>query len=165
MVYNYYNFRNTSFIPWFINFNGRSCFGCWRLEARLSNFASTFISFGIETSTDFAVNQIYDSLNFRSDSKSTVLNLLPEISGVGKLTRAARTTIILKLAKKTKLLEKLGVITTNNLEDVVRQVAGQKVLSDKLIFDFTKRANNETLLYTIGKLAVMTFIKVLTIIK
>ncbi len=74
--------------------------------------------------------------------KSTALNLLPAIGGVGKLTRAARTTRILKLAKETKLLEKLGVITANNLKDIVKQVTGKKVLSDKLIFDFTKQANN-----------------------
>ncbi|RUO86279.1 hypothetical protein, partial [Spiroplasma endosymbiont of Megaselia nigra] len=54
---------------------------------------------------------------------------------------------------------KLGVITANNLEDVVRQVTGKKILSDKLIFDFTKQANNETLLYTIGKLARNDFYK------
>ncbi|UZQ29790.1 MAG: hypothetical protein OHM56_11750 [Spiroplasma phoeniceum] len=71
---------------------------------------------------------------------------MPTIGGIGKLTRAVRTTRILKLAKETKLLEKLGVITANNLEDVVRQVTGKKILSDKLIFDFTKQTNNETLL-------------------
>ncbi len=91
--------------------------------------------------------------------KSAVLNLLPEIGGVGKLRRAARTTIILKLAKETKLLEKLGVITANNLEDVLIQVTGKKILSVKLLFDFTKQANNETLLYTIGKLARNSFYK------
>ncbi|RUO85784.1 hypothetical protein [Spiroplasma endosymbiont of Megaselia nigra] len=32
------------------------------LGAGLSNFAATFISFGVETETDFAVNQIYDKL-------------------------------------------------------------------------------------------------------
>ncbi len=91
--------------------------------------------------------------------KSAALNLLPAIGGVGKLTRAARTTRILKLTKETKILEKLGVITANNLEDIVKQVTGKKVLSDKLIFDFTKQANNETLLYTIGKLARNDFYK------
>ncbi len=79
--------------------------------------------------------------------------MLTAIGGAGKLTRADRTTSILKLAKETKLLEKLGVITANNLEDVVKQVTGKNILSDKLIFDFTKQANNETLLYTIDKLA------------
>ncbi|UZQ30405.1 MAG: hypothetical protein OHM56_02385 [Spiroplasma phoeniceum] len=72
--------------------------------------------------------------------------MLPAIDDIGKLTRAERTTRILKLAKETKLLEKLGVISANNLEDVGRQVTGKKILSDKLIFDFTKQANNETLL-------------------
>ncbi|MFJ1522705.1 hypothetical protein [Spiroplasma sp. ald] len=124
------------------------------LGAGLSNFAAAFISFGVETATDFAVNQIYDKLTSEVTVKSTALNLLPAIGGVGKLTRAARTARILKLAKETKLLEKIGVIiTANNLEDVVRQVTGKKILSDKLIFDFTKQTNNETLLYTIGKLA------------
>ncbi|RUO85895.1 hypothetical protein, partial [Spiroplasma endosymbiont of Megaselia nigra] len=125
----------------------------------LSNFAAAFISFGVETATDFAVNQIYDKLTSEVTAKSTALNLLPAIGGIGKLTRAARTTRILKLAKETKILEKLGVITANNLEDVVKQVRGKKVLSDKLIFDFTKQANNETLLYTIGKLAQNDFYK------
>ncbi len=74
--------------------------------------------------------------------KSTALNFLPAIGGVGKLTRADKTTRILKLAKKTKLLEKLGVITANNLEDIVKQVTGKKVLSDKLIFYFAKNSNN-----------------------
>ncbi|WP_348736324.1 hypothetical protein [Spiroplasma endosymbiont of Ammophila pubescens] len=129
------------------------------LGAGLSNFAAAFISFGVETATDFAVNQIYDKLTSEVTVKSTALNLLPAIGGIGKLTRAARTTKILKLAKETKLLEKLGVITANNLEDVVRQVRGKKILSDKLIFDFTKQANNETLLYTIGKLARNDFYK------
>ncbi|MFX4057854.1 MAG: hypothetical protein EHV01_006065, partial [Spiroplasma sp. hy2] len=32
------------------------------LGAGLSNFAAAFISFGVETATDFAVNQIYDKL-------------------------------------------------------------------------------------------------------
>ncbi|UZQ29357.1 MAG: hypothetical protein OHM56_09225 [Spiroplasma phoeniceum] len=85
--------------------------------------------------------------------------MLPAIGGIAKLTRAARTTIILKLAKETKLLEKLGVITSNNLEDIVKQVTGKKFLSDKLIFDFTKQANNEILLYTIVKLARNDFYK------
>ncbi len=39
------------------------------------------------------------------------------------------------------------------------QVTGRKILSDKLLFDFTKQANNETLLYTIGKLARNDFYK------
>ncbi|WP_338992873.1 hypothetical protein [Spiroplasma endosymbiont of Seladonia tumulorum] len=107
------------------------------LGAGLSNFAAAFISFEVETATDFAVNQIYDKLTLEVTVKSTALNLLPAIGGIGKLTRAARTTKILKLAKETKLLEKLGVITANNLEDVV----------------------NETLLYTIGKLARNDFYK------
>ncbi|AHF60804.1 hypothetical protein P344_02090 [Spiroplasma mirum ATCC 29335] len=137
------------------------------LGAGLSNFAAALISFGVETATDFTVNQIYDSLTLKVTAKSTALNLLPAIGGVGKLIRAARTTKILKLAKDTKLLEKLGVITANNLEDVVKQVAGagKKILFDKLIFDFTKQVNNETLLYTIGKLARTDFIKVLRFLK
>ncbi|WP_348735387.1 hypothetical protein [Spiroplasma endosymbiont of Ammophila pubescens] len=129
------------------------------LGAGLSNFAAAFISFEVETATDFAVNQIYDKLKSEVTAKSTALNLLPAIGGIGKLTRAARTTRILKLAKENKLLEKLGVITANNSEDVVRQVTGKKILSDKLIFDFTRQANNETLLYTIGKLARNDFYK------
>ncbi len=129
------------------------------MGAGLSNFAAAFISFGVETATDFAVNQIYDKLTSEVTVKSTALNLLPAIGEVGKLTRAARTTIILKLAKETKLLEKLVVITANNLEDIVKQVTGKKILSDKLIFDFTKHANNETLLYKIGKLAQNDFYK------
>ncbi|WP_338991505.1 hypothetical protein [Spiroplasma endosymbiont of Seladonia tumulorum] len=129
------------------------------LGTGLSNFAAAFISFGVETATDFAVNQIYDKLTSEVTAKSTALNLFPAIGGVGKLTRAARTTRILKLAKETKLLEKLGVITANNLEDVVKQVTGKKILSSKLIFDFTKQANNETLLYTFGKLARNDFYK------
>ncbi|WP_374696879.1 hypothetical protein [Spiroplasma endosymbiont of Polydrusus formosus] len=40
-------------------------------------------------------------------AKSTALNLLPAISGVGKLTRAARTTIILKLAKENQTTWKI----------------------------------------------------------
>lgn len=78
---------------------------------------------------------------------------MPAIGGIGKLTRAARTTKILKLAKETKILEKLGLITPNNLEDIVRHVAGKKILFDKLLFNFTKQVNDETLLYTTGKLA------------
>ncbi|WP_374696954.1 hypothetical protein [Spiroplasma endosymbiont of Polydrusus formosus] len=42
-----------------------------------------------------------------------------------KLTRAARITIILKLSKETKLLEKLGIITANNLGDVIKQITGK----------------------------------------
>ena len=145
------------------------------LGVGLSNFAAAFISFGVETATDFAVNQIYDKLTSEITTTSTALNLLPAIGGVGKLTRAARTTKILKLAKETKILEKLGVITVKNLEDVVRQVTGKKILvvkeifnkkgllnkrlSDKLLFDFTKKVNNETLLYSIGKLARNDFYK------
>ncbi len=91
--------------------------------------------------------------------KSNALNLLPAIGSIGKLRHAACTTIILKLAKENKLLEKLGIITANNLEDVVRQVQNKKILSDKLIFYFTKNYNNETLLYTVGKLARHDFYK------
>ncbi len=119
------------------------------LGAVLSNFAAAFISFGAETATDFAVNQIYDKLTSEVTVKSTALNLLPAIGEVGKLTCAARTTIILKLAKETKLLEKLVVITANNLEDIVKQVTGKKVLSDKLIFDFTKQANSNSFIHHI----------------
>jgi hypothetical protein len=80
-----------------------------------------------------------DSLTSEVSAKSTVLNLLPALGGNGKLTRPARTTKILKLAKETKIHEKLGVITAKNLEDVVKQVAGKKILSNKLLFDFTKK--------------------------
>ncbi len=40
------------------------------LKAGLSNFSAAFISFEVETATDFAVNQIYDSLNIRSNNKN-----------------------------------------------------------------------------------------------
>ncbi|UNF62170.1 hypothetical protein [Spiroplasma poulsonii] len=62
------------------------------LGAGLSNLPLAFISFGVETATDFAVNQIYDKLTSEVIVKSTALNLLPAIGGIGKLTRAARTT-------------------------------------------------------------------------
>ncbi|AXF95042.1 hypothetical protein [Spiroplasma phoeniceum] len=84
---------------------------------------------------------------------------MPAIGGIGKLNSAARITKVLKLAKETKLLEKLGIVTAKNLEDVVRQVAGKKILFNKLIFDFTKQANNDILSYTIGKLARNDFAK------
>lgn len=134
----------------------------------LSNFAAGFIVFGVETATDFAVNQIYDSLTSEITITNTAINLLPALGGIGKLTRAARTTKILKLAKETKILEKLGVITAKNLEDIVKQVAGKRILvtgllnkklSSKLLFDFTKKVNNETLLHSIGKLARNDFYK------
>jgi hypothetical protein len=115
---------------------------CWFLGACLSNFAAAFILFGVETETDFAANQIYDKLISEEITKNTALNLLPAIGGIGKLTHAVCTTKILKLVKETKLLKKLGVINANNLEDIAKQVTDKKVLSDKLIFDFTKQANN-----------------------
>ncbi|UZQ30433.1 MAG: hypothetical protein OHM56_02545 [Spiroplasma phoeniceum] len=125
-----------------------------------------------KTALIYAVKKNPTRLSIQQQEKSFGLQLLEFLGiqvlalglsvltgGIGKLTRAARTTRILKLAKETKLLEKLGVITANNLEDVGRQVTGKKILSDKLIFDFTKQANNETLLYTIGKLARNDFYK------
>ncbi|WP_283271876.1 hypothetical protein [Spiroplasma sp. SV19] len=81
------------------------------LGAGLSNFAAAFISFGVEVLTDFAVNQIYDKLTYGITTKSTALNLLPAVVGIGKLTRGYRTTKILKLAQNTKLLTKLGIRT------------------------------------------------------
>ncbi|RUO86206.1 hypothetical protein [Spiroplasma endosymbiont of Megaselia nigra] len=69
------------------------------LGVGLSNFSAAFISFGVETATDFAVNQIYDKLTSEVTTKNTALNLLPAIGGIGKLTLAARTTRILKLSK------------------------------------------------------------------
>ncbi len=59
--------------------------------------------------------------------------MLPAIGGMGKLTCEARTTQILKLAKENKILEKLGLITANNLEYAVKQVAGKKILLVKEI--------------------------------
>jgi hypothetical protein len=49
------------------------------LGAGLSNFAAAFMSFGVETATDFAVNQICDSLTSEVTVKMLPLIYYPRL--------------------------------------------------------------------------------------
>lgn len=126
----------------------------------LSNFAAQSIASTIKFATEFAINQLYDQYNEQSTTLSTILNLTPAIGEMSKISRAYKATKILKLAKEHKIINYLGINTANNLEEIINQVSGQKIIIDKykLIYDYSKKPTKETIMSHLGFLTRKEFI-------
>lgn len=119
-----------------------------------SDFAASIASFTTRVLVEFAVNQIIDEIQQQA-TKNTVLNLLLPIAfNANTITRGYRTTKILKLAKSTKTLKKLGIQETNNIQQIINKLNNTKLLTDKIngkkqLFNFAKM-NREKVLQNIG---------------
>ncbi|WP_342276406.1 hypothetical protein [Spiroplasma endosymbiont of Nebria brevicollis] len=128
-----------------------------------SDFIGSSIAVGIEATTDFTINQVYDYLKGNVTKLNTFFNLLPAFAGLNKITRGIRTTKFIKLAQKTKTLEKIGIKEAKNLQDVINQVTGKEILTDKIIskqrylFNYSIAPNRETILQNLGYVAERQF--------
>lgn len=119
----------------------------------LSDFSASIIAASIEFGVDFAINQVYDVLTKQNTTNTTLLNLLPIFGGIGKVNRGARTSKILKLAQETKILEQWGVNSVRNLHLLTAELKGQKILTNKFLWNFGNDLNKETVLANISTLA------------
>lgn len=119
----------------------------------LSDFSASVIAASVEFGVDFTINQVYDVLTKQNTTNTTLLNLLPIFGGIGKVTRGARATKVLKLAQETKILEQWGVNSIRNLHLLTTELNGQKILTNKFLWNFTNDLNKETLLANISQLA------------
>lgn len=128
-----------------------------------SDLLASIAATGVEFTTDFTINQVYDYLKGNVTKLNTVFNLLPAFASLNKITRGARTTKFIKLAQKTKTLEQIGVKEVKNLQDVINQVAGKEILTDKIIgnqrylFNYSFAPNRETILQNLGYVAERQF--------
>lgn len=128
-----------------------------------SDLLASIAATGVEFTTDFTINQVYDYLKGNVTKLNTVFNLLPGFASLNKITRGARTTKFIKLAQKTTTLEQIGVKEVKNLQDVINQVAGKEILTDKIIgnqrylFNYSFATNRETILQNLGYVAERQF--------
>ncbi len=131
------------------------------LSAGLSNLTSQLIASSVRVVTDFTINQVYDIYKEQSNTISTLLNLTPAIGEISKMSRAYKTTKFFNLAKENKIINHLGITTTNNLEQVISRVYNKKIILDKYKtwFDYTKKPTKETMLNHLGFLARKQFVK------
>lgn len=117
-------------------------------------FASLF-SFSVGAITEGLVQEIYDRINEQNTTESTLLNFgIPAIARLGDVTRASRITKALQLANKTRILEKVGVGQVNNLEEIVQQLTGKRIITTtinnkKQLFNFGI-ATKESVLQNLG---------------
>ncbi|WDA53613.1 MAG: hypothetical protein PPFGHCPK_01332 [Spiroplasma endosymbiont of Drosophila atripex] len=128
-----------------------------------SDFIASSIAFGVYAVTDFTINQVYDYLKGNITPLNTFLNLLPAFAGINKITRGYRTTKFIKLAKTTKTLEQIGIKETKNLQEIISQVSGKEILTDKIIgnkrhlFNYNFAPNRETIIQNLGFVAERQF--------
>lgn len=119
----------------------------------VSDLTASIIAASVEGGVDFAINQVYDILTKQNTTNTTLLNLLPFFGGISKVTRGARATKVLKLAQETKILEQWGVNGVRNLHLLAAELKGQKILTNKFLWNFSNDLNKETLLANISALA------------
>ncbi|WP_342276174.1 hypothetical protein [Spiroplasma endosymbiont of Nebria brevicollis] len=128
-----------------------------------SDLIGSSIAVAVEATTDFTINQVYDYLKGNVTKLNTFFNVLPAFAGLNKITRGFRTTKFIKLAQKTKTLEKIGIKEAKNLQDVINQVTGKEILTDKIIgkqrylFNYSVAPNRETILQNLGYVAQRQF--------
>lgn len=121
-----------------------------------SDLLANIIATGVEFTTDFTINQVYDYLKGNITKLNTFFNFLPAFAGINKITRGYRTTKFISLAQKTKTLEMVGVKEAKNLQDIINQVSGKEILTDKIIgknrylFNYSLSPNHETILQNLG---------------
>ncbi|WP_342273893.1 hypothetical protein [Spiroplasma endosymbiont of Phycita roborella] len=124
-----------------------------------SDLIASISAIGVEFLTDFTINQVYDYLKGNVTPLNTFFNILPAFAGLNKISRGYRTTKFIKLAQKTKTLEQVGIKEAKNLQEIISQVSGKEILTDKIIgnkrylmkYSFTP--NRETVLRDLGYVA------------
>lgn len=115
------------------------------LSLGATDLAAGIGSFAVRTLVGFSIDQIFDTMKNQVTPKTTILNLLLQVGfNANKVSRGYRTTKILRLAKDTKTLQKLGVDEVKNIQDVIKQLSNTSLL--------TKDINNKKQLFKFGKL-------------
>jgi len=128
-----------------------------------SDFIASSIAFSVYAVTDFTINQVYDYLKGNVTTLNTFFNLLPAFAGVNKITRGYRTSKFIKLAKTTKTLEQVGIKEAKNLQEIISQVSGKEILTDKIIgnnrylMNYSFAPNRETIIQNLGFVAERQF--------
>ncbi|WP_338987731.1 hypothetical protein [Spiroplasma endosymbiont of Dasysyrphus albostriatus] len=124
-----------------------------------SDLVASISAVGVEFLTDFTINQVYDYLKGNVTKLNTFFNLLPAFAGLNKISRGYRTTKFIKLAEKTKTLEQVGIKEAKNLQEIISQVSGKEILTDKIIgnkrylMNYSFSPNRETVLRDLGYVA------------
>ena len=119
-------------------------------------------AFAARTLVEFGVNQAIDAVQNEVTPQSTLLNLgLTASFNAGIVTRGFRTAKILRLAKNTKVLEKLGVAETRNVKEIIDRLSNTQLLTKEIngkkeLFNFGK-LNREQVLQDIGFVAQEVF--------
>ncbi|WP_425381698.1 hypothetical protein [Spiroplasma endosymbiont of Polydrusus pterygomalis] len=124
-----------------------------------SDLLASISAVGVEFLTDFTINQVYDYLKGNVTPLNTFFNILPAFAGLNKISRGYRTTKFIKLAQKTKTLEQIGIKEAKNLQEIISQVSGKEILTDKIIgnkrylFNYSFAPNRETIIQNLGYVA------------
>ncbi|WP_458257750.1 hypothetical protein [Spiroplasma endosymbiont of Dactylopius coccus] len=124
-----------------------------------SDLIASISAVGVEFLTDFTINQVYDYLKGNVTKLNTFFNILPAFAGLNKISRGYRTTKFIKLAEKTKTLEQVGIKEAKNLQEIISQVSGKEILTDKIIgnkrylMNYSFTPNRETVLRDLGYVA------------
>ncbi|WP_338961511.1 MULTISPECIES: hypothetical protein [unclassified Spiroplasma] len=124
-----------------------------------SDLVASISAVGVEFLTDFTINQVYDYLKGNVTKLNTFFNILPAFAGLNKISRGYRTSKFIKLAQKTKTLEQVGIKKAKNLQEIISQVSGKEILTDKIIgnkrylMNYSFTPNRETVLRDLGYVA------------
>ncbi|WP_338975936.1 hypothetical protein [Spiroplasma endosymbiont of Monopis laevigella] len=124
-----------------------------------SDLIASISAVGVEFLTDFTINQVYDYLKWNVTPLNTFFNILPAFAGLNKISRGYRTTKFIKLAQKTKTLEQVGIKEAKNLQEIISQVSGKEILTDKIIgnkrylMNYSFAPNRETIIQNLGYVA------------
>ncbi|WP_342257489.1 hypothetical protein [Spiroplasma endosymbiont of Nomada ruficornis] len=124
-----------------------------------SDLLASISAVGVEFLTDFTINQVYDYLKGNVTPLNTFFNILPAFAGLNRISRGYRTTKFISLAEKTKTLEQIGIKKAKNLQEIISQVSGKEILTDKIIgnkrylFNYNHAPNRETIIQNLGFVA------------
>ncbi|WP_339043326.1 hypothetical protein [Spiroplasma endosymbiont of Apeira syringaria] len=124
-----------------------------------SDLVASISAVRIEFLTDFTINQVYDYLKGNVTPLNTFFNILPAFAGLNKISRGYRTTKFIKLAQKTKTLEQVGIKEAKKLQEIISQVSGKEILTDKIIgnkrylMNYSFAPNRETIIQNLGYVA------------
>lgn len=128
-----------------------------------SDLVASISAVGVEFLTDFTINQVYDYLKGNVTPLNTFFNILPAFAGINKISRGYRTTKFINLAQKTKTLEQIGIKEAKNLQEIISQVSGKEILTDKIIgnkrylMNYSFAPNRETIIQNLGYVAEREF--------
>lgn len=127
-----------------------------------SDVAANVTAFAARTLVEFGINQAVDAIKDQVTPQTTLLNLLlPASFNAGTVSRGFRTAKIIRLAKDTKTLAKLGVEDARNLQEIIDRLSNTQLLTreingKKQLFNFGQ-LNREQVLQDIGFVAQETF--------